>query len=72
MWPQDVWRERNPDVVQYTYWGVRRPMKPVNKGWRLDYFMVSEALKPRVANLFVRAAINGSDHCPIGIDITPA
>jgi exodeoxyribonuclease-3 len=38
-----------------------------NIGWRLDYFLLSTALRPRLTQAFIRPAITGSDHCPVGI-----
>lgn len=65
----DVWRERNPTCVQYSYWGYRFNNRASNKGWRLDYAIVSSALVPRVQNVYMRPDIDGSDHCPVGIVI---
>jgi exodeoxyribonuclease-3 len=40
-----------------------------NIGWRLDYFLVSAALRPRLKKAFIRPAVRGSDHCPVGIEL---
>jgi exodeoxyribonuclease-3 len=40
-----------------------------NVGWRLDYFLISQALRPQLKKAFIRPAILGSDHCPVGIEI---
>jgi len=40
-----------------------------NIGWRLDYFLISTALRPRLRSAFIRNQIEGSDHCPVGIEI---
>ena len=40
-----------------------------NVGWRIDYFLISVALRPRLKRAFIRAEICGSDHCPVGIEI---
>jgi len=42
-------------------------MKAQNKGWRLDYFVISQSLLPMAGKSFIRGYVNGSDHCPIGI-----
>eukprot|EP00232_Nephroselmis_pyriformis_P005876 CAMPEP_0182910476 /NCGR_PEP_ID=MMETSP0034_2-20130328/36344_1 /TAXON_ID=156128 /ORGANISM="Nephroselmis pyriformis, Strain CCMP717" /LENGTH=293 /DNA_ID=CAMNT_0025046839 /DNA_START=43 /DNA_END=921 /DNA_ORIENTATION=- len=63
----DAWRERNPEGVLYTYWSIRANCRPQNKGWRLDYFVVSERLMERVKELPVFTDVPGSDHCPVGI-----
>lgn len=65
----DIWREQHPGVAQYSYWGVRFNSKASNKGWRVDYCIVSEALKGKVAQSFIRAGVEGSDHVPVGIDL---
>ena len=41
-----------------------------NVGWRIDYFLVSQALLSRVSNAWIASAVLGSDHCPIGIELT--
>jgi exodeoxyribonuclease-3 len=40
-----------------------------NVGWRIDYFLVSTALRPRLKRAFIRPNVFGSDHCPVGIEI---
>jgi exodeoxyribonuclease-3 len=40
-----------------------------NIGWRIDYFLISQALRPRLKKAFIRADVSGSDHCPIGIEL---
>jgi len=42
-------------------------MRSQNKGWRLDYFVVSESLMPMIGKSFIRPEVQGSDHCPIGL-----
>ncbi|GMF35405.1 unnamed protein product [Phytophthora lilii] len=44
----DTFRHLHPDKVEYSYFGYRNNMRAKNKGWRLDYFVVSEALMPNV------------------------
>ena len=38
-----------------------------NAGWRIDYFLVSDALKGRLEDAFIDTGILGSDHCPVGL-----
>lgn len=38
-----------------------------NRGWRLDHFLVSEALQPRVHDCYLLPQVLGSDHCPLGL-----
>jgi exodeoxyribonuclease-3 len=61
----DVFREMYPERVQYTYWSYIRDQRSKNNGWRLDYFMVSEALLPRVNDVETHDDVLGSDHCPV-------
>eukprot|EP01012_Entosiphon_sulcatum_P019083 TRINITY_DN23911_c0_g1_i1.p1 TRINITY_DN23911_c0_g1~~TRINITY_DN23911_c0_g1_i1.p1 ORF type:complete len:397 (-),score=95.32 TRINITY_DN23911_c0_g1_i1:434-1582(-) len=49
----------------YSFWSRKYGLKNQNKGWRLDYFVVSEQLVPRVADSFMQVHVAGSDHCPI-------
>jgi exodeoxyribonuclease-3 len=38
-----------------------------NVGWRIDYVLISAALRPRLKKAFIRCDVTGSDHCPVGI-----
>ena len=40
-----------------------------NIGWRLDYFLLSAKLRPRLQKAFIHPAVLGSDHCPVGITL---
>jgi exodeoxyribonuclease-3 len=66
----DVFREANPELVdQYTWWDMQSGARARNVGWRIDYFFVSTSLKSRVKRAFILPEVQGSDHCPIGIDL---
>ncbi|KAJ0405348.1 hypothetical protein ATCC90586_008161 [Pythium insidiosum] len=65
----DTYRHLHPEQQQYTYWSYRFNARAKNKGWRLDYFVVSQSLLARVRQSFVRDAITGSDHVPIGLEL---
>uniref|UniRef100_A0AAV1VC76 DNA-(apurinic or apyrimidinic site) endonuclease n=1 Tax=Peronospora matthiolae TaxID=2874970 RepID=A0AAV1VC76_9STRA len=65
----DTFRRLHPEKVEYSYFGYRHNMRAKNKGWRLDYFVVSEALMPRVRSSFIRQSVVGSDHLPIGLEL---
>jgi len=41
-----------------------------NIGWRLDYFLVSKALFPEVKETFILSNVMGSDHCPVGLELS--
>jgi exodeoxyribonuclease-3 len=62
---QDAYRKLYPDKVEYTWWTYRGNARARNVGWRLDYFLVSEALMPRVKDVIVHGDVLGSDHCPV-------
>ncbi|GJY36481.1 DNA-(apurinic or apyrimidinic site) lyase, chloroplastic isoform X3 [Tanacetum coccineum] len=63
----DTFRKRHPNVVGYTYWGFRHGGRKTNKGWRLDYFLVSESIADNVHDSYILPDVTGSDHCPIGL-----
>ena len=65
----DTYRALYPSKAQYSYWGVRFNSKASNRGWRVDYVLVSKALQSHVADAFIRASVEGSDHVPVGIDL---
>ncbi|KDD77043.1 hypothetical protein H632_c33p2 [Helicosporidium sp. ATCC 50920] len=66
---KDGFREIHPGVVGYTYWGHRFNLRAQNKGWRLDYVLVSDALWSKVHDVFHLSDVQGSDHCPLGIQL---
>ena len=61
----DSWRMLYPDTVKYSWWSYRFRSRERNAGWRLDYFVVSESLRPRIAAAEIHNEIFGSDHCPV-------
>ncbi|MDO8753313.1 MAG: exodeoxyribonuclease III [Anaerolineales bacterium] len=61
----DVYRHLYPDRVQYTWWTYRLQARERGIGWRLDYFLVSESLLPRVKDVIIHENVMGSDHCPV-------
>ncbi|XP_021661744.2 DNA-(apurinic or apyrimidinic site) endonuclease, chloroplastic isoform X2 [Hevea brasiliensis] len=63
----DTFRKQHPNVVGYTYWGYRHGARKTNKGWRLDYFLVSESIADKVHDSYIVPDVAGSDHCPIGL-----
>ena len=66
----DTFRSLHPNEVKYSWWSYRANARENNVGWRLDYFLVSESLIPRVRESFILNDVHGSDHCPVGIEIT--
>ena len=66
----DSWREQHPGVTGvYSWWSFMRNARATNAGWRIDYFVVSERLMPRVTNTDIHCDIFGSDHCPVSIEL---
>ncbi len=65
----DVFRERNPETVQYTYWSYMQNQRGKNKGWRLDYFLISPSLVPSVEDVITHQEVLGSDHCPVTLTL---
>ena len=53
----------------YTWWSHFANARERNVGWRIDYVMIAEALKPLLKSARIHAEIMGSDHCPVSIDI---
>lgn len=65
----DSFRYLYPDKVKYSWWSFRAGARARNIGWRLDYFIVSNALRPKLNDAFILNSVEGSDHCPVGIEI---
>lgn len=65
----DTFREFEKGGGHYTWWSQMTGARGRNVGWRLDYFLISAALRPRLRSAFIRAEVPGSDHCPVGIEL---
>lgn len=65
----DTFRHFYPEVVKYSWWSARFNSRAKNVGWRIDYFMLSKKLLDQVKDAFILNEIEGSDHCPVGIDL---
>ncbi len=61
----DVYRRLYPERVQYTWWTYRFNARQRGIGWRIDYYLVSEALVPHVKDVIIHENMQGSDHCPV-------
>lgn len=62
----DTFRALYPDRTgAYTWWSYRFNARKNNAGWRIDYFIVSDRLLPRVRDNIIHAEVEGSDHCPV-------
>lgn len=67
----DTFRLKHPDKTEaYTWWSHFQKSRERNIGWRIDYFFVSEKLKSTIKDAYILPEVMGSDHCPIGIDIS--
>ena len=65
----DSFRALYPDKVMYSWWSYMMKAREKNVGWRIDYFVVSDRLFPKVSDSFIQNEIFGSDHCPVGLVI---
>ena len=64
----DSFRRLYPDRTgAYTWWSYMFHARDHNAGWRIDYFLVSERLAPRVKDSLIYSDVFGSDHCPVGL-----
>ncbi|MCP1102827.1 exodeoxyribonuclease-3 [Aequitasia blattaphilus] len=62
----DTYRYFYPDKEGvYSWWSYRFKAREKNAGWRIDYFVVSDALKERLADASILTQVMGSDHCPV-------
>ena len=62
----DTFRALHPEETgAYSWWSYRFHARENNAGWRIDYFIVSEALRGRVTKASIHGEIYGSDHCPV-------
>ena len=66
----DTFRYLYPDKTEaYSWWSYRFHAREKNVGWRIDYFLVSQALNDRIRSATIYDDIVGSDHCPVGLEI---
>lgn len=65
----DSFRYLYPDTVKYSWWSYRFKAREKNVGWRIDYFVVSERLRERIADAVIYNEVFGSDHCPVGLEL---
>ena len=66
----DTFRYFHPDLADiYSWWSYRFQARQKNTGWRIDYFVVSEDLKPRLKDAKIHTEIFGSDHCPVELTL---
>lgn len=67
----DTFRFLYPDRRDaYSWWSYRAAARERNVGWRIDYFLVSDRLRENIKEAFILPEVTGSDHCPVGLDLT--
>ncbi|MDR3119047.1 MAG: exodeoxyribonuclease III [Mediterranea sp.] len=65
----DTFRHLHPGKQEYTWWSYRFDSRAKNKGWRIDYCMVSEAVVPQLKDAYILKDAVHSDHCPMVLEI---
>lgn len=66
---KDTFRTLHPDDPTYSWWSYRFRAREKNIGWRIDYFVVSERIMPKVTEAAIHTEVFGSDHCPVALRI---
>lgn len=65
----DSFRHFNESPHQYSWWSYRANARNNNKGWRIDYALVSEPLQNHLKRAFILPDARHSDHCPVGVEL---
>ena len=65
----DTFRNLYPEAIKYSWWSYRFRAREKNTGWRIDYFLISDRLRPRLKEAAIHNEIFGSDHCPVEVDL---
>ena len=66
---KDTFRTLHPEEQTFSWWSYRFHAREKNVGWRIDYFVVSERLMPKVVEAKIHTDIMGSDHCPVEVEL---
>ncbi|NMC60241.1 MAG: exodeoxyribonuclease III [Candidatus Methanofastidiosa archaeon] len=66
----DTFRHFNKDPSNYSWWDYKSKARERNVGWRIDYFFISNNLLNKLDSAFILNDVNGSDHCPVGIELS--
>ena len=66
----DTFRQFNQEPGNYSWWDTMTRARERNVGWRIDYFFADADLAPNLTNAFILPDVMGSDHCPVGIEIS--
>jgi exodeoxyribonuclease-3 len=65
----DTFRLFDPSPERYTWWDMKTRARERNVGWRIDYFFVDKGLQERCRKAFIMPEVQGSDHCPVGLEL---
>lgn len=65
----DTFREFTSEPGHYTWWSQMSGVRARNIGWRIDYFVISGALRRKLKSSSILPTVMGSDHCPISLEI---
>jgi len=65
----DSFRKLHPEPHQYSWWSYRANARNNNKGWRIDYCMVANAIQERIKESGILQQEKHSDHCPVWVEI---
>jgi exodeoxyribonuclease-3 len=65
----DTFRAFEPGPGHYTWWSQMMNCRARNIGWRVDYFVTSQALGPQLKRAWIEPHVMGSDHCPVGLEL---
>ena len=65
----DTIRFLHPEEVTYSWWSYRFKAREKNAGWRIDYFLISDRLRPQLTGATIHTEILGSDHCPVELNL---
>jgi exodeoxyribonuclease III len=67
----DTFRALEPGPGHYTWWSQMNKARDRNIGWRIDYFLCSQVLRPQLTRACIYKDVLGSDHCPVGVEFEP-
>jgi exodeoxyribonuclease-3 len=65
----DSFRAKHPDLIKYSWWSARTGARARNVGWRIDYNVVHESDRDRIAAADIEDQVLGSDHCPVILEL---
>ncbi len=66
----DAYRHLNPEAQTYTWWSFRGGARANDKGWRIDYQMVTPGMVPRLKSAYHAQDHQHSDHCAVVVEYT--